>query len=201
MKSIIISIACFVLFGFTLFTSNWEFKKEKNGIKVYTKKVEGSKYEKCKAVTTVKADLNAVYAFIKNPLNYKKFSERIESIEVIKETKDKILYYMKVDMPWPIYNRDGIYEITIKHKTDTEALFVNRARPELLPEQEGYIRIHLANTFYKLTKKENNNCQVHFEQHTDPNGDVPAWVSNYYLIDGPIGNLTVIKDLLEQTDM
>lgn len=197
MKNIIILIACFVLFGFTFLAHKWELKKEENGIKVYTKKVEGSKYEKCKALTNIKANLNVVFNFIKNPVNYKKFNDRIESIDVIKETKDKVLYYIKVDMPWPVCSRDGIYEITVKYKTDNEVLLVNRALPELLPEQEGYIRIYLADTFYKLTKKENNSCYVHFEQHINPNGDVPAWLSNYYLVDGPIGNLTVLKDLLE----
>ena len=88
--------------------------------------------------------------------------------------------------------------LTVKSKTDKEAILTIRARPDLLPVQEGYIRIHMADSYYKLTSKGPNKSHIHFEQHTDPNGSVPAWLSNSYLEDGPIGNITVIKNSVEK---
>lgn len=197
MKRVFIVLVSVFLLSFTVATTNWEFRREENGIKVYATKVEGYKYEKCKAVSDVNADLSALYKYIKDPMNYKNFSDRIMKLETIKKFDNKVLYYMQVDLPWPIYNRDGVYELEVKSKTDAEAIITIRARPDLLPEQDGFIRIHMADSYYKLTSKGAGKSHLHFEQHTDPNGSVPAWLINHYLEDGPIGNITVIKNSVE----
>lgn len=198
MKKVFV-VCCYVLLvSFSKSDEKWELRKETNGITVYTTKVAGHKYDKCKALSTVNTDLNSLFQFVKNPLNYKKFSERVERMDIIKKTDTKVIYYMKVDLPWPIYNRDGVYELSVKSKTDTEAELMIRAMPKLMPNQEGYVRIHFADSYYKLTSKGPNKTAIHFEQHTDPNGSVPAWLSNSYLEDGPIGNITVMKKNLEK---
>lgn len=198
MKKFLIVLVSLFLFSFYTVTDSWVFRKEQNGIKVYATKVEGHKYEKCKAVSDVNAPLNKLFDYVKDPMNYKNFSDKIEKLELIKRTETKVYYYMKVDLPWPIFNRDGVYELTIKSKTASEAIIVIKARPDLLPEQEGYIRIHMADSYYKLTAKGADKSHLHFEQHTDPNGSVPAWLINHYLEDGPIGNITVIKNSVEK---
>lgn len=198
MKNFLIVLVSFFLFSFYTVTDNWEFRKEQNGIKVYSTRVEGYKYEKCKAIADVDAPLSKLFDYVKDPMNYKNFSDKIEKLELIKRTDTKVLYYMKVDLPWPIYNRDGVYELTVKSKTASEAIILIKARPDLLPEQEGYIRIKMADSYYKLTDKGANKSHLHFEQHTDPNGAVPAWLINHYLEDGPIGNITVIKNSVEK---
>lgn len=199
MKKILLLIIPVFLFSFNIISTDWEFRREENGIKVYATKVEGYKYEKCKALANVNADLTTLYNYVKDPMNYKNFSDRIMKMETIKKTENKVLYYMQVDLPWPIYNRDGVYELMIKSKTDAEAIITIRARPDLLPEQDGFVRIHMANSYYKLTAKGKGKSHLHFEQHTDPNGSVPAWLINHYLEDGPIGNITVIKKSVENS--
>jgi hypothetical protein len=198
MKKFLIVFCYILLVSFSSSVDKWEFRKKENGITVHTAKIEGHQYDKCRAISTINTNLNALFSFVKDPSNYAKFSDRVEKLVIIKKTATKVVYYMSIDLPWPIYNRDGIYELTIKSKTDKEAILRIKALPDLLPVQNGYVRIQYANSYYKLTAIEANNTAIHFEQHTDPNGNVPAWLSNSYLEDGPIGNITIMKNILEK---
>ena len=197
MKKVLIVFVSVFLLSFTFFNENWVFKKEKEGIKVYTAKVEGYKYDKSIALYTFNADINSFTNFIMDPLNFKKFSDRIEKIEVINKNETKAFYYMSIDMPWPISNRDGVYEITLKSKTNSGAHIAIVARPNLLPIQKGYVRIEYANTDY-IIKKRGSELDLRYEKHTDPNGSIPAWLSNYYLSDAPIENIIVMKENIEK---
>lgn len=197
MRSYLVIVGSLVLFSFAYLGDNWELQKEENGIKVYTAIKEGTNFKKCKATTSIKAPLIDMYNYIRNPLNYKKFSNKIESIKVVKKTDKSVFYYMKVDMPWPVYNRDGVYELKTVEKTDKQVILKSQAHPSLMPEQDGYVRIQTATTYYKITVN-GDEIDVHYEAFTDPNGNVPAWVANHYLVDGPINNFTQMKKDLEK---
>lgn len=194
----ILTVTLFILFGFFFLAGSWELQKDENGIKVYTALKEGSEFKKCKVITTFKTTLSDVYEYIRNPLNFKKFSNKIESLKVVKKTDKSVFYYMSIDMPWPVYNRDGVYEIKTIEKTDGKIVLQSKARPDLMPEQEGYIRIKEAETSYKLVKEDDGKVKIYYEKFVDPNGSLPAWASNEFLIDGPIKQFTQMKKDLEK---
>jgi hypothetical protein len=195
---IFLIVFCYVLFvSFSFSDEKWVLAKEQDGIKVYTADVPGYKYDKSIALYSFNSDINSFCNFAMKPLNYKKFSERIERIDIIKTTDTKVVYYMSIDMPWPIYNRDGVYELSIKSKSSSKAHLIIRARPDYLPVQKGYIRIKHANTDY-IVKTEGDKLHLRYEKHTDPNGNIPAWLSNYYLSDAPIENIMVMKKNIEK---
>lgn len=196
MKRVVLIIGSFALLSFGFYGENWEFQKEKDGVRVYTAKKEGSNYKKCKAIGSMKVKLDDLYDYLRNPLNYKKFSNKIESIKVIKTTEKAVLYYIKVNMPWPVYNRDGVYKLETVKKTEDAFIFKGHAEPDLVPEQPGYIRVQKATNYYNV-KTNGDKIDVHYEGFSDPNGSVPAWVVNYYLVDGPINNFTQMKKDLE----
>ncbi len=191
-KNFLILSACILFFSFSYMDGKWELKKEKNGIKVYTATKSGTSFRKCKATCTMKADLKDYVDFVRNPINYKKYSNKIESVKVIKKTEKSVFYYLKIDMPWPVYNRDGVYELQTITLTDKKAILKSKAHPTLLPEQTGYVRVKEATTLHSVTV-DGDKINIHYEAFTDPNGAVPAWASNSYLVDGPISNLTEVK--------
>ena len=52
-------------------------------------------------------------------------------------------------------------------------------------------------TDYIINQK-GDKIHLQYEKHTDPNGSIPAWLSNYYLSDAPIENIVVMKEGIEK---
>lgn len=190
-------LGCFILISsFTLLGDNWEFMKEENGIKVYTAPKQGSNFKKCKVLTNIKTTLDKLYNYIRDPDNFKKYSEKISKVKLINKTDKSVVYYLSIDMPWPVYDRDGVYEMKTIEKTANKAVISIDARPKLIEEQKDFVRIVESNITYKITT--NGEVQdIHYEKFTDPNGSIPAWLSNSYLVDSPIEQFNRIKKDLE----
>ncbi len=183
-------IAC--LASFTFVGTNWELQKEKNGVKVYTADKAGSKYKQCKAIVSFKGNVSSVCDYLLNPKNFKGHSDRIEKIKVIKTTSKKAIYYMAVDLPWPVSNRDGIYTVSLISKTTNEAKLTIAANPKMIAEVKDYVRVKVSNTVYTV-KQKGEKVEVTMQVHTEPGGSVPAWVGNYYVEDSPIEIMEAIR--------
>lgn len=183
----------FLMMSFIVLDGKWELQKNENGIKIYTASKAGSSFKKTKAVATLKCDIDKLANWITNPLNYKKFNERIEKVQVLKKTENAVVYYMTVDLPWPVNNRDGIYVLT-HNKTNKDLIDIRiKAVPDVLKNKEGYVRVRESNVHYSLKRTADNKVNMTYETYTDPNGKIPAWLSNSYVIDGPFNNVSYYK--------
>lgn len=60
---------CFSSFSFSQ-TGEWKLSKDQNGIKIYSRQVEGYSIEELKTEMNVKAPMNAVVAVIMDANNY-----------------------------------------------------------------------------------------------------------------------------------
>lgn len=186
-----------LLSSFAFFSPNWELKKDKDGIKVYTATKEGSSYRQCKSTVSIKTSVQSVCDYLLNPNNFKKHSERISKIKVLKTTSKSAIYYMSVDLPWPATDRDGIYQIDLISKSTDEAVLKIKPLPNLMDEVKDHIRIKVSDTKYVL-KKNGDKIDVTMYVHTEPEGSVPAWLANYYVEDSPFEVLTAVRKDLQK---
>lgn len=193
------NIFTFLLVSFiglnTIAQNDWKYETTKNDIKIYTGPKEGSKHKQCKAIVEINTTIDEFCRYITNPDNYKTHSSRIKMLKTLKKGTNSAYYYLAVDVPM-FSDRDGVYYVEQKSKSDTKAKVEIKAKPDLTEDQKGFVRVKISHTIYNVEKTDKGIKMTMF-MHADPGGSVPGWVANMFLVDSPLEICAAIRNDLE----
>lgn len=190
-----------ILFSGTDKGADWELRKDKSGIEVYTRSVENSSFDEFKAITTLtNTSLTKVLDVILDIENFTNlYPDCIEAKILEQKGKYYDIHYFKIKAPWPVKNRDAIYE-----SVSTVADNGNYARVNLeplgnyLPEKKDIVRMHKGRGFWELEATDTNTVKVLYQFHGDPGGKVPAWLANSSVTASPFHTLMNMKKILKE---
>jgi ribosome-associated toxin RatA of RatAB toxin-antitoxin module len=177
---------------------DWELKKFEQGIYVYTRNTEGTKYKELKAVYQVKTSLSSIVALLNDVDSYPQWIYRCGSSKILKQSSDQeLVRYQTVVAPWPVDNRDMIVEVHTRQDEKTGVVYQKvTAAPDYLSEVPDYVRIREFRGFWTLTPLPNGIVNVQYELLVNPAGALPAWIVNMAVVDGPFETSVNMKQWL-----
>ena len=180
--------------------TTWVLEKEKNEIKIYTRQSENINIKEFKAITTVKATVSQLIALISDVEKYPQWVDNIISSEVLKEVNsDEKYYYNEIKVPWPFANRDNIVLAKVCKSSDTDVVIIEmEGEPDYIPVKSGIVRIPEAKGYWKLTPIGNGETKVILRYLADPAGNIPVWLINMFIIDGPYNTLKNMKEFVKK---
>lgn len=182
-----------------LFTQTWNFEKEKDGIKIYTRKEDDSNLKSFKAEVYLHTHLDKVYAMIGNIENVDWWDEDIKELKILSHKKNSFVhYYLAYDAPWPMADRDLCVQAHIK--TDDEKgqrIVYTEPLLEVVPEKPNLIRIKKYWERWTIQDKGNDVIHITLEGFVDPAGSVPAWLYNMVITETPLKIIKGIKKRIE----
>jgi hypothetical protein len=177
--------------------SEWNLKKDKNGIKVYTRSVENSSFDEFKGTTSIeKISLSEVLDVILDVKNYESLFPDCMNPKVLKqEGKYYDIHHIQVKAPWPIKNRDTVYEQkAVVDKNGKYAIVSLKPLSDYIPENKDFVRIREGSGFWELTEDDSNNVNVIYQFHGEPGGDIPAWLANSFVVSQPFETLKNLRN-------
>lgn len=193
------------LFSLLAFTTilmaqgQWDLVKNKDGIKVYNRKMEGSKLKEFKGNVQIKASVNDVVKFLSNHTNHDKFMYKAKSgsVEIVKKDPTGDFYtYMIIQTPWPASNRDLV---TKYHKEPTEkdgtVIIRVSAVNDIRPEVKGIVRVENMKGYWKISPLPNGMVDVTHQAYSSPGGNVPEGLANSASVDAPFEMLESLRKL------
>jgi hypothetical protein len=171
-----------------LFSQSWDFIKEKDGIKIYTRKEANNDLKSFKGETYIHTKFENVTALIGNVKNFDWWDDDITEIKVLLNEKEKhIQYYLIYDVPWPVTDRDLVVDAIITTDPLTGIRVVEaRPLPNVIPEKPNLIRIKKYWQKWTLIPIEPGVVHVILEGFVDPGGSVPAWLYNMVITETPL---------------
>lgn len=179
-------------FGFSQ-NGDWELEKDEDGIKVYTREIEGEDIREFKAVATINAPRKTIAQIILNISDYKNWYPDITDSEIIKKIGPGEYYvYSALDLPWPASDRDGVSKMKVEKKEKYTKISISSVNG-VKGEQSGYVRIPTSYGFWKLTPK-GSGTKVHFQYFANPGGSLPDWIINMFIVDNPFETLQLLKE-------
>ncbi|MCX6284938.1 MAG: hypothetical protein NTW31_11975 [Bacteroidetes bacterium] len=184
----------------SLFAQTWNFIKEKDGIKIYTRTAEHSSFKCFKGETVFHTTMEKLSMYIGNVQNVDWWDKNVSEIKVIFYEPDKLIkYYLVYDVPWPLNDRDLCVEARITIDPVTGEKIVS-AKPllDVIPEREGIVRIRNYWQKWTLKPEGKNNIHAVLEGFVDPGGSVPSWLYNMVIVDTPLKVMRGIKVLVEE---
>lgn len=190
----------FFAFGiFNLGTAqDWELKKDKNGVKVYTRSLDSTKIKEYKAVVLANTSVKKALEVILDGNNLWKWNHKTsESKTVSQISGSEFIFWMKNDLPWPIKNRDNVSLVKVREITNGYWIDILPGPSSLVTEDEGTIRMTNFKGYWSIVKK-GKAVQIIQQLYGDPEGSLPSWLLNSVLTTAPFHSFCDLKELLEK---
>jgi len=187
-----------LLFAYVSFSQSyteWELKKDRDGIKVYTREVTDSRIKEFKVESEVISSLSAVVAVMVDIESIPGWVEDAESSRILERISDKQLFYhLEIKVPFPFDNRDMIQQLTIHQNEVSKALtFELKNYPDYIPPNKNKVRMPKADGFWEFTPLENGKIQIYFQYLNDPGGGIPAWLVNSFIVRSPFNSVLNLR--------
>jgi hypothetical protein len=185
-----------ILFVHAQKTSEWKFVKNENGIKVYNKK-EG-KLDDVKIETVFDCKISTLTEAMVDVSAFPQWIYKLKSAKVTKQvSQNQAEVYTIIDMPWPTKDRDLIVTNKISQNPKTkEVTLEDVAIPKAIPEQEDIVRIKDFYTKWVL-KPSSDGIHASYFFHSDPGGDMPDFLTNLFINEGPVQSIKSLKKLIK----
>jgi len=178
-------------------TTEWKLRREESGVQVYTRNVAGSPFEEFKAVvtisnTTLTGVLDVIMDVKKYPVNFPNCGS---SEVLVQKGKYDDIHYITIDAPWPVTDRDAIYEAATTISEDGRHAVVKLSpHGDYIKENPNLIRVHNGSGFWELDEVDKNKIRVVYQFHADPAGSIPAWIANSVIVMNPLKTMESLRD-------
>jgi hypothetical protein len=179
---------------------DWEFQKERDGIKIYTRNQESNPVKSFRGEMDLKTNMDKMRTLIGSIESFDWWDKGIKEIKVLGYEKEKFIrYYLIYDVPWPLSDRDLCVEALVTNDSLTGRRVV-RATPifGLVPENPDLVRIKNYWQQWVMEPQANGMMHVILEGSVDPGGNIPAWLINMVITDTP---LNVMRNVRQQVEI
>jgi len=167
---------------------NWDLKRDRDGIQVYTSKVEGSKYDAVKTVAIIEdVRLASLAALISDAEACADWADRCAEAYVVEAISESEFYtYTHNDMPFPVKDRDVVAHVKWSQDAETlEVVMESTAVVGKVEEQRGRLRLREAIAHWRFLPLQNGSVEISNDAHINPGSNLPGWVTNMLLVDTP----------------
>ena len=174
--------------------TDWEFKREEEGIKAYTRSREGIKFKEYKVEMTLEATLAQFLALMKDFNSYTDIFPDTKDIKVYHEEPSHHITYIKFDIPFPARDRDAVFDNKLSYDHQKKLLTIAvQCLPEGYPTDPGLVQITFCEGGWSAKQLDNGKLSVIHHLIVDPAGMAPAWIVNRKTVDDPIKTFKSLK--------
>lgn len=191
-------LAILIITIFPFHDGNWELKKDKDNIKVYTKHVEGSGLKAIKATTVFNASLETCAAVLRDIDHLTELFPDTKVAKKISQTENDQIHYLEMDAPWPVTDRDGAFLLVYKYDVATKTLVVDaKMVPDACPKKDGIIRLSKGGGTWTFKRIDATHTSLDYYFHGEPGGSIPTFLANSVVEENPLKMLTNFHALVK----
>jgi hypothetical protein len=182
--------------------NEWKLTKNQDGIKIYMRKAASSKTNEVLGIMQMKTHLAPLVQMVKDSENHYRWIYANKNAKTLKVINDyEWIYYNESKAPWPVSNRDVITHALIIQDLSTFTVKIKSdGWPDYLPVKKDLVRIPALQNVWEFIPKKEGITEVHFTLAMDLGGDIPAWLVNMVIDNGPFSTIFNMSKLV-QTDL
>ena len=175
---------------------SWDFIKEKDSIKLYTRIEAGKSLKSYRGFTDINAPAEKIFTVMEDVNNTDWWDKNLTKIKVLLYEKNKrARYYLVYDLPLPVTDRDLCVDVTITiDKVTGERKIAAVALNGVIPEYNDLVRIKDYRQTWTIKAVSKERTHVMLEGFVDPGGTVPDWLSNMLIIETPLKAINGLRE-------
>lgn len=176
----------------------WILRSDKDGIQVYYRQT--ADVHELKLVTSMQASLASIAQLFDEVYNYPRWGYRLAEARLVKRVSEtEMYYYVLLDFPWPLSDRDLIMHTRLDQDPNTRILTsISTAAPRMEPERSGVVRIRDAHSKWVIVPTGAGKVQVEYYLYSNPGGNLPDWLINLAADVGPRESIKKMRALLRE---
>ena len=184
--SCLLFTVCFFVY-FCSAQDGWKERVNKDGIRVLSRPVAGSKLNTIKVVCDIPARLSQLVSVILDVNAGAEWLYSTQTSSLVKRVSpSELYYYAEIDFPWPATNRDFVAHLRVSQNPATKVVMIEgNNMAGMVSEKKGVIRMLRSSGKWIIIPKEKNLMSVEYILQADPAGTLPAWVTNLFDSKGP----------------
>jgi hypothetical protein len=177
----------------------WNFVKEEEGIRVYTRQEAGKSLRAYKGTADLNVPAVRVFSLIENVTATGWWDPNISNIKVLAYERNRnARLYLVFDSPWPVSDRDLYVDVTVTEDNEKGLFRITSVPPaRALPAAGDLVRIRDYRQTWTITATGKNSCHIVLEGYVDPAGNIPDWVSNMLVNQSPVHAILGIRKGLD----
>ena len=173
----------------------WDARKDKNGIKVFAREIQGSKFPAYKASMTMEGPMLPFINMFLDVPTYKNWMHGTTKSELKQSIgPGENIIYMVSGNPFPVADRDYCAHTTITQAEDLKVTMKWSLHD--CPASKNAVRVQKMSVELQLVpdivKKKFN---VELEGHVEPGGSIPSWLVDMFVTDVPYNTFKNAKEL------
>lgn len=179
--------------------SEWKFVTEKEGIKVYSRSVPGSKVKALKVECVLYATASALVTLLLDVPAAEQWVYHTKSCVLLRRVSPaELYYYSEVSLPWPLENRDFVAHVKVSQDKASKVVSVNApAIPGWVGNKKGIVRVNHSIGLWTISPVDQQRIKISYSLQVDPGGVIPAWAVNALSSQGPIESFIKMKQKLQ----
>ncbi|MEQ8408534.1 MAG: START domain-containing protein [Gammaproteobacteria bacterium] len=181
----------------TIPVDDWQLRRDRDGIQVYSGDVAGSPYDAVRTITVIDdTSLSALVALITDAESCPNWADRCEESYIVDQQNPKqALVYTHNDLPFPIMDRDVVSQIQWQQDPVSRMVSMeSHAVAGVVEEKRGRLRLTHADVSWYFTPLSDSRVEVKNIAHIDPGSALPGWVTNMLLVDTPFETVRALRD-------
>lgn len=178
----------FLLNCTTAWAQDWKLNTERDGLKIYMADVPGSKIKALRVICRLQASESQLVAVLMDVNHAAEWVYHTKSCVLLKQVSpSELYYYSEINLPWPASNRDFIAHLTVTQDPMTRVVTIDGPVVNgMVPEKRGVVRIANAYGHWVISPERRGYIKIDYTLHTDPGGNLPAWIVNMFAAQGPL---------------
>jgi hypothetical protein len=198
MRLILFLLCTFLPSCFLHAQNGWNFKSEKDYVKIYYRKT--ADLHALKLTTSFKTSQSGMSQLLSEIEHYATWCYKLKEAHMVKAiSPTEFYYYARFNFPWPMSDRDVVLHTKMEQDPTTNVVIsTSEAVPDLVPPVKDVIRIQHANTKWTLYPGADGWVYTEYELYSDPGGTLPDWLINLTLDMGPRETMNNMRGFLRQ---
>ncbi|HCX25175.1 MAG: hypothetical protein CMB80_33510 [Flammeovirgaceae bacterium] len=179
----------------------WKLIKEEDNIQVFARIAENSSIKEIRITCSVKTTMERMESFLSDVPKYADWVYKCDTSILLNRVSDKeTYYYTTLNFPFPMTDRDLV--IHSIHEIDSLGVYRShsKASEAYYKEQEDYVRIEYFESTWEITPQNNGTLFIDYFAYSDPGGDIPAWLVNLAIDQGPYRTMKQFVEMIERNE-
>lgn len=175
----------------------WKVAKDKQGVKIETRFIEGWSVKEYRATVTIQTSLAKAVEAYRDPKQRQQYMSNAEVSNLEDLSRNHFVSYYRGNAPWPVADRDNITRSKI-YWSGQQVKITMECLPDYIPAKAGVVRIPRSKGYWLFKDLGNGSIKVTQQSVTDLGGNVPDWLVNSAIVDAPFDMLKAMKKVLEE---
>lgn len=180
----------------------WSLARDKEGIKIYTRKFADYNYKEYKGIAVMDGDVQELVDLLKDINHYCDWSYNCveNSPAILKQADSRGEYYIYMEIKAPIVSNRDVITLYKFHPVapDGSVLVEFWGDADFLPKKKGLIRIPELIGYWKATPVDGGKFKVVHQAFSHPGGSPPAGLVNSQNVNAPFYMLKKIREIIEE---